>query len=283
MSIPVILVTGYLGSGKTTLINDFLRNPQGLRATVLVNDFGAINIDASLIENSDGDTISLTNGCACCAIGDDLLAAARRATDATVTRVPDLLLVEASGVSEPSRMVMLLRGVSKLDPAKILTLINGATAARNVRDKFIGRLFRSQIASAHFVALNRIDGHEDFVVRLLGEVSHAITVESLADTLSSQSIGSVRLSSNVSALPEFHSRVFDLENPVSTASIYKWCEALPDHVHRAKGIVETWDGLQELNYCQGITTLVPAPIVTTSVAQKVVVVGTQPLRAIANI
>ncbi|AVO37149.1 CobW family GTP-binding protein [Pukyongiella litopenaei] len=163
MNIPVVIVSGYLGAGKTTLINQFLREPQGLRATVLVNDFGAINIDAALIENADGETIALTNGCACCTIGNDLLGAARRVAEAR----PDLLIVEASGVSEPGRLAMLLRGVGALAPARILTLINGARARSNATDKFVGRLFVSQIRNAHFISVNRDEGQRDFVRRLI--------------------------------------------------------------------------------------------------------------------
>ncbi|HHL21967.1 MAG TPA: GTP-binding protein, partial [Aliiroseovarius sp.] len=145
-AIPAIVVGGYLGAGKTTLINAFLRDPGGVRATVLVNDFGAINIDAALIENARGDTIALTNGCACCSIGDNLLEAALAAVASTPA--PDLLLVEASGVAHPGRIADTLSGVAALAPATCLSVVNGARLARNARDKFIARLFAAQIEGA---------------------------------------------------------------------------------------------------------------------------------------
>ncbi|MGB1464406.1 MAG: GTP-binding protein, partial [Parvibaculales bacterium] len=73
MTLPLTILGGYLGAGKTTLINQLLSGTHGKRLTVLVNDFGAVNIDAGLIAEHNGDTISLANGCACCQLQDDAL------------------------------------------------------------------------------------------------------------------------------------------------------------------------------------------------------------------
>ena len=63
--LPLTVIAGYLGAGKTTLINRLLAEPHGARLMVLVNDFGAINIDAELLESADEDTFTLSNGCVC--------------------------------------------------------------------------------------------------------------------------------------------------------------------------------------------------------------------------
>jgi G3E family GTPase len=71
--VPTTILTGFLGAGKTTLLNRILNGDHGLRAAVLVNDFGAINIDAELVIGVKDDVISLANGCVCCTIRDDLI------------------------------------------------------------------------------------------------------------------------------------------------------------------------------------------------------------------
>ena len=98
--IPLTVVAGFLGAGKTTFINRLLRGGHGRRITVIVNDFGDINIDATLITHRDADVIALSNGCVCCSLGGNLSAALMRVCQAP--EPPDHLLIEASGVSDPS-------------------------------------------------------------------------------------------------------------------------------------------------------------------------------------
>ena len=100
-TIPVTLVSGYLGAGKTTLVNRVLENPQGLAVAVIVNDMGEVNVDADLIRRERADEegiVDLSNGCICCELRGDLLAEANRLAE---SREFDYLLVEASGISEP--------------------------------------------------------------------------------------------------------------------------------------------------------------------------------------
>ena len=73
MIVPVLLVTGYLGAGKTTLLNHLLANPGGRRLAAVVNDFGAIDIDAGLLGTVSDGVVSLKNGCICCSLQGDLL------------------------------------------------------------------------------------------------------------------------------------------------------------------------------------------------------------------
>ena len=98
-AVPCTILTGFLGAGKTTLLNRLLTGDHGLRVGVLVNDFGSINIDADLVVGFDGDVVSLANGCACCQIRDDLVAA----VEALLARpeAVEYVVLEASGVADP--------------------------------------------------------------------------------------------------------------------------------------------------------------------------------------
>ena len=101
--IKIILLTGYLGAGKTTLLNHILANEEGIRAAVIVNDIGEVNVDAALIDSNgfsemDGDLIPLTNGCLCCTLSDDL---ANQLTDIANAGKYDYIIIEASGICEP--------------------------------------------------------------------------------------------------------------------------------------------------------------------------------------
>lgn len=103
-TVPITLITGYLGSGKTTLINHILKNANGHKMAVIVNDLGEVNIDAELIQkggvvsSQDDNLVSLQNGCICCTLKKDLI---NQLADLVNTRRFDHILIEASGICEP--------------------------------------------------------------------------------------------------------------------------------------------------------------------------------------
>ncbi|MEH6497394.1 MAG: GTP-binding protein [Pseudomonas marincola] len=153
--IPITLISGYLGAGKTTLINHLLSANHGRRIAVLINDFGAINIDAALIKERTDQAISLTNGCVCCSIKDDL----GEALDAQASREPppDLVVLEASGVAEPMRLARHAGNWPGFELDAIVTLIDAETVQMRAQDKFVGQLVHSQIKSADILVLTKSD------------------------------------------------------------------------------------------------------------------------------
>ncbi|RDU98842.1 CobW family GTP-binding protein [Trinickia dinghuensis] len=153
--IPLVVLGGYLGAGKTTMINALLTHAEAHRITVLVNDFGSINIDATLIRERSDDVIGLENGCVCCSIGGKLVETLLEIS-ARASR-PDLLVIEASGVSDPVRIAQ----IGMLDRAFQLQGIVVAVDAEQIRitldDAYVGDMARRQIVGATALVLTKSD------------------------------------------------------------------------------------------------------------------------------
>ncbi|MDP2330143.1 MAG: GTP-binding protein [Reyranella sp.] len=155
VTVPVTVIGGYLGAGKTTLVNHLLRTADGLRLAVLVNDFGALPIDRDLIVGSDGDTLEISGGCICCSYGSDLMEALLELP----RRRPgiDRVLIETSGVALPGMVasaVGLLQGYA-LDG--VVVLADAETVRRQAADAYLGDTITRQLAAADLVILNRCD------------------------------------------------------------------------------------------------------------------------------
>ncbi|MEE1728659.1 GTP-binding protein [Streptomyces sp. BE282] len=105
--IPVVVLAGFLGSGKTTLLNHLLRNRAGTRIGVIVNDFGSIEIDAMTVAGQVGSTVSLGNGCLCCAVDASELDTFLETLTRPSARL-DVIVIEASGLAEPQELVRML-------------------------------------------------------------------------------------------------------------------------------------------------------------------------------
>jgi G3E family GTPase len=154
--IPVTLIAGFLGAGKTTLLNHILSGDHGVRAAVLVNDFGAINIDAKLIVGVEGDTVNLANGCVCCTIRDDLVGACLGLLQRPER--PGHLFVELSGVSDPVPVLntfLETQLVHAFSFSSILSVVDAEQLPRLEGE--MSRLARGQIGVADVVVLNKTD------------------------------------------------------------------------------------------------------------------------------
>ncbi|MGD9481033.1 CobW family GTP-binding protein [Shinella sp. G-2] len=154
--IPVTVIGGFLGAGKTTLVNHILGGDHGLKIAVMVNDFGAVNIDAALIASAEGGLYSLSNGCVCCGLNQGLV----EQIEALLAARADIdhIIVEASGVADPARIMDTVRyarfaGRLRADAIVVVVDVAGFDAARAAASG----LADVQVASADILILNKAD------------------------------------------------------------------------------------------------------------------------------
>ena len=176
--VKIVMLTGYLGAGKTTLLNHILSNDGGIRAAVIVNDIGEVNVDASLIKDgglsATDNLIPLTNGCICCTLADDL---ANQLSDIAESGNFDYIIIEASGICEPVPIAYTISafcdeekvgGAPKLALDNIVAVVDCARMydefhggrdllAEDIDEDDIEALLISQIEFCSTLVLNKVD------------------------------------------------------------------------------------------------------------------------------
>lgn len=153
--IPVSVIGGFLGAGKTTLLNRLLEEADGRRLGLIVNDFGDINIDEKLIVARDEDMISLANGCICCSIGSDFL----RALVAMTSRVdpPEQIIIEASGVANPSRISAIAQADPDLSLQGVIVLIDAVNFVTQFDDPLLTDTLEGQVRAGDLIVITKSD------------------------------------------------------------------------------------------------------------------------------
>ena len=266
IKIPVSIVAGFLGSGKTTLLNHILNGDHGRRIGVLVNDFGEINIDTQLISRVEGDTISLTNGCVCCSIRDDLVTAVEQLLQ--LDPGPDMIVIETSGVSDPKAAAMAvvmsthLAAATQLDA--IITVIDASEVLE--LDEINEKLAEDQIAVADLAILNKIDlvnhATRQQVSRRIKEIApHSRILEAVQADVPLQLLLGTPLRADHSTISSmetaesaghehhnhgnhahsYSSFAWRHDKPLAFEAIYQVFQSLPVAIFRAKGILYLHD------------------------------------------
>ncbi len=259
-SIPVTIVSGFLGAGKTTLLNRILTSDHGLRMAVMVNDFGAINIDSQLIVSQTQTTVSLANGCICCTVESDLIEQLGRLLENRENR-PEYIVIEASGVSNPVKIANTLRYPQFRDALSIDSILTVVDAAQfESLEGQMAQLAMEQLDAADIIVLNKIDqvSREQIEalrarwlypkVRLL-ESQHCEVPLELVLGVGRFNSGRklkpveprVTLPSLVMEPGRGHDAIFDTwswscNQPLSLKALRQALAALPAEVYRAKGV-----------------------------------------------
>ncbi|MBQ9001232.1 MAG: GTP-binding protein [Eggerthellaceae bacterium] len=176
--VKIAMITGYLGAGKTTLLNRVLANTEGIRAAVIVNDIGEVNIDADLVARAGqlvelDDVVAMTNGCICCTLAEDLAEQLRRIANGGEF---DYIVIEASGICEPIPIAYTISDlvetagpddvdlvldniVSVVDSARMLEEFDGGRAlvADDIDEDDVESLLVQQIEFCTTLILNKAD------------------------------------------------------------------------------------------------------------------------------
>jgi len=250
-SLPLTILSGFLGAGKTTLLNRLLESPGERRIAVLVNDFGRINIDASLIRSRTEDMISLTNGCACCTVSTDLtrtlIDLAQRADP------PDAIVLEASGLADPRGIAQVALSNPSLRLDGVLTLVDAVQHAEAACAPDLRPTIDQQVDAADLIVLTKTDEaspeQAQAARRLLAERHPGkALVEAVHGDLPASlvlGLGSARDFKSEPPAPWDHTQAFDacaLQSSVALDSerLRGFLAQLPSTLLRAKGVL--WVG-----------------------------------------
>lgn len=249
--LPVTLISGFLGAGKTTLLNSLLMQAGGRRLAVLVNDFGALNIDARLIVKVEGQQMELANGCICCSIKDDLVAGIEQLLQAQPP--PEQLLIETSGVSDPMNILCTLN-TSRIRRSiyleNVVTVVD-ALHALDTREQDYAELFRRQVRGGYMVVLNRTQAAgAELTQRVRTLIAELLPAASIVETSDGQVplsvlLGDARVGQS-SFRPEptmvdgghpFDSLAFRSDLPLRRVDFVRVMKSLAGVVYRAKGFI----------------------------------------------
>jgi G3E family GTPase len=242
-ALPLVIVTGGLGAGKTTLMRHLLLATHGLAITAIVNDAANLNIDAALISEATEDTLALENGCVCCSQSGGV---ARTLVEISNRRTaPDLVLLEASGIADPWALAQVTATVPGISLECVVTILDadGAEPANY--------LLRRQVAATDLLLLNKVDlVTRQTAARLakrvtalapraqtLRTINCAIPCGIVFDRQRSSSAANVILEDAVVDDSAYHTASLYPKGLVDREALENCLETLPDGILRIKGFL----------------------------------------------
>ncbi len=283
MKTKVFVITGFLGSGKTTLVKQILNSTEDLSKTVvLVNEFGKVGVDGDLIkQTAAADIVELTSGCICCSLKTDMIQALKMLRS---EYTPEKILIEATGVADPASITEVIRGrllSNEFKLEKVITVLD--SDFWEARESF-GTVFNSQMVNAHVILLNKIDLVEsDQVPVILREIKEIAGNAQVLPTLecridpdffwsdqkyetakhqeeslfqaynpANDAFSALNTGSSGSAENQgFTTFLFETEKALDETGLNSFLESLPLEMFRIKGPVKFIDQSKMLNFVGG--------------------------------
>ncbi len=264
--IPVTVLGGYLGAGKTTIINRLLRqsgDADPVRIAVLVNDFGTINLDAALISSQSDSVIELSNGCICCSLADGFAATLdqiHQRTLADPSRAPQQLLIETSGVALPGTVAQYAH-MPGFELASIIVVADGEQLTDQLSDRYIGETIRIQLGAADLILISKTDLIDAPAIKTAKDLIRSVSSGTAMTTPSDFDLfplifgpraGATPASRNTSPTERAIETTTNLSisltelrlvQPVERQLLEQWLQAAPPAIARAKGVVHSDEGL----------------------------------------
>lgn len=279
--VPVVLLGGYLGAGKTTVINEMLARTD-VPIAVMVNDVGEINIDAALISRQEGDTLDLSGGCVCCSLKNGFLEAFDQLRARPVP--PELVVVELSGIANPSSAAGFASTPGfQLD--SIVTLVDlDQFLDWEDESSVVADAVRAQVRSADVVLMSKRDLVDEERVgkvreRLveLGVKAPMLLADSAHSTAGLVGLGArrsiVQLGQTGSLFDQHQTSIVEIDGTITRRALDDMLDALPPTTVRAKGIVQVETGELLLVQIAGKRRVVePLPMAETSEPTDLVVI-----------
>jgi len=279
--VPVTLLGGYLGAGKTTVINEMLARADQPIA-VMVNDVGDINIDAKLIERQDGDTLDLSGGCVCCSLKNGFLEAFDQLRNRDIP--PEFVVVELSGIANPASAAgMASTPGFMLDSIVVLVDLDQFLESED-ESSVVADAVRAQVRGADVLLLTKRDLVDDSrvekVTARLAELApntQVLLAASAHSTAGLVGLGVRRpipeIGRNASLFDQFQTSLVPLDGSIRRDQLDQLLDDLPPNTVRAKGIVEVDTGELLLVQVVGKRRAVePLPMAETDEATDLVVI-----------
>jgi G3E family GTPase len=254
MKVPLIIITGYLGSGKTTFLKRIIENIKDKKIATIMNEFGEIVIDAEVIKGKAVNMVELSGGCVCCSLTGELEYAIKEIIEKVK---PDYILIETTGIAEPDAIILNIENIKEVMLDNVITIVDCDSIIRFPEIGYTGRI---QIEMGDFILLNKADlvNEEQFklVQQKVREINDRAVLfktvycnGNLDYTLFFGYFIEKDVKSKTHIYHEnFEYLYFEYEGKFSREKFEDFLSNLPNEIYRGKGFVIFEDGSYLFNF-----------------------------------